>query len=51
MFIPSESMKSPDTGYHWFAEKKNVKEDLDFILYITWGKEKPMEFISIGINF
>ena len=38
MFIPSKSMKSPDLGYHWFAEKK-VKEDLDFILYISGGKK------------
>ena len=44
MFTPSKSMKSPDLGYHWYAEKKNVKEGSDFILCISWGK-KRMEFI------
>ena len=43
MFTPSESIISPDLGHKWFAEK-TVKEGLDFVIYISWGK-KPIEFI------
>ena len=38
MFIPSENQKSVALGYNWFAENKNVKDGLDFVLYIIWGK-------------
>ena len=34
MFIPSEYQKSVAEGCNWLAEKENVKDGLDFVLYI-----------------
>ena len=31
MSTPSESIKSPDLGYKWFAENQNVKERYQII--------------------
>ena len=39
MFIPSENPKSLASAHNWLAEKENVKDGLDFVLYIIWRKK------------
>ena len=45
MFIPSKRTKSLE-----FAEKENVKDGLDFVLYIIWGKN-PLHLFILELTF